>query len=997
MSLATTTNLRSILALCLLCLTCCQQAFAQTNRVNGNLFTLTDTATAPNGVWSWFEDERAIMDLSNPNDPRLIVSSVSAGAAPENGDVDLLWRNLTTGTQGHFELANQLEQDDHNSAALYQRPDGRYLAMYSRHNTDSVTRWRVSTNPNDPTSWGAEQTLTNAGRTTYNNVYYLPSDNNGAGRLYNFTRTVNFDPNVQVSSDDGSTWANAGKLLTEGGSGDRPYVRYASDGKKIFLMTTERHPRNFANSVYGGYVRDGVLHRMDGSIADSSVFDANGVAPATLSTVFRNGSQFGGTTLNRAWTINLEIDKAGNPVGIISARVNDSDQDHRFLYARYDGVDWQVNELAKAGGFLYAAENDYTGLVSIDPNNPNVVYMSTPIDPRSNAATSKYELYKGFTSDFGKSWAWSPITENSTVDNLRPVVPDWNGRNTALTWLRGDYTTFTNWSTEVVGINFASPDPKALLWRGDASGAVTLWNNAATANWDSGGGLSDVFQTEDEVTFGDSATSTTVNVQSTVMPMSVTFANETKSYQLTGTGGIAGSGGLRVIGGANVTLANGNNTYTGDTEVARGTLALSANTQLSGTQSIHVASQATLNVSGMSSGSYSLEGQTLQIDGTVVGNIMATQTSNVELSAGAVFDGNLSLSNSTIAGGGTVKGNLVAANGAVIQVGLNGMTGVRALTYLDATTGVGGNTTLANGATFTPTVSTSGSDALTWIERSFGNQGTVLQGGASSPATLPTLRSTISGLNPGEQYQVYANYWDAEGTNAWRILAGTSPTNLTLFDAAGDNVAGAVDGVLLTTLPYATQPLSSESDRRMWAGNLGQLVADANGRISVFIDDVGGTATNDRTWYDGLSYVGSESVFTGQSTLIIENNLSMDALSRLRMEIGNLSSFDRLSILGSATLGGTLEVGLATNGKTLLLGDSFDILDFSSSSGQFANFELPTLSNGLAWDTSRLYSSGILRVGAAAVPEPSTLLLLASCGLGLWIRHQRQRKQTVVR
>ncbi len=323
--------------------------------------------------------------------------------------------------------------------------------MYSRHGTDTLTRWRISTNPFDPTSFGAEQTLNNGAGTTYNNTYFLPGDRNGLGRTYNFTRTLGFDPNVQTSNDNGSTWTNAGRLLTEGGSSDRPYVRYASSGKKIFMMTTERHPRDFNNSVYAGYIRDGVLYRMDGSVADSNLFDPNGVAPSTLSTVFQTGSQFNGNTLTRAWTINTEVDKAGMPVGIISARVNENDLDHRFLYARYDGLNWQVNEIARAGGYLYAAENDYTGLVSIDPDNPNVIYMSTPIDPRSNTATANYEVYKGFTNDFGKSWSWTAITSNSTMDNIRPVVAQWNGRETALTWLRGTYSTYTNWSTEVSG------------------------------------------------------------------------------------------------------------------------------------------------------------------------------------------------------------------------------------------------------------------------------------------------------------------------------------------------------------------------------------------------------------------------------------------------------------------------------------------------------------------------------------------------------------------
>lgn len=418
----------------------------------GELFTLTDTDGAPNGGWCWYQDERAIVDEDHPGGPLLLVSSVSAGSSTERGDIDLLWRNLRAGAQGRFELDDQLEQDDHDVAALYLRPDGRYLAMWSKHGGDRFTRWRITTTPHDPTSWEPIQKLDNGAGATYNNVYYLTGDNGGAGTLYNFTRARNYDPNVQISDDHGSSWRPAGKLLTEGGGGDRPYVRYASDGKRIHLITTERHPRNYANSIYHGYVEDGVLHNSAGEVVDDTVFDSEGMPPAALTTVFQNGSEQGGVAMNRAWTIDLEIDTEGNPVAIFSARVEDNNQDHRFFYARYDGERWQVSELAQAGGYLYRREDDYTGLVSINPVDANVVYMSSDIDPRTGDETEKYEIYQGITGDGGKSWTWKAITENSTMDNLRPLVPEWDSDKTVVLWLRGEFRTYTDYDTKVVGL-----------------------------------------------------------------------------------------------------------------------------------------------------------------------------------------------------------------------------------------------------------------------------------------------------------------------------------------------------------------------------------------------------------------------------------------------------------------------------------------------------------------------------------------------------------------
>lgn len=432
------------------------------NNVGGKLVTLSDTPTSPNGAWSWFEDERAIIDDSDPNNTLLLVSSVSAGGGSEGGDVDLLWLNVDTGVKGEFELHNQLQQDDHNSAALWIRPDGRYVAAYGRHGGDDFMRWRISTNPGDPASWSASQSLDvspgSGANATYNNLHYLPADNGGAGRLYNFTRTINFDPNVVTSDDLGQTWQYRGKLLTQGGSSTRPYMRYFSDGDRIHLIGTEGHPRNEPNnSIYHGYIQDGVLYNSTGSVVDGNLFDAAGQSPTQLTSIFQSGTVVDGTTMQRGWTIDVSIDSEGDPVAVFTMRAEDNDEDHRFFYGAFKNGNWNVNQVAKAGGFLYAPENDYTGLVSIDPDDASTLYVSTPIDPRTDTQMSHYEIFRGQTTDGGENWEWAPITFNSTVDNLRPLVPEWNSSETALVWMRGTYNTFTSWDTEVVALTDITP------------------------------------------------------------------------------------------------------------------------------------------------------------------------------------------------------------------------------------------------------------------------------------------------------------------------------------------------------------------------------------------------------------------------------------------------------------------------------------------------------------------------------------------------------------
>ncbi len=70
---------------------------------------------------------------------------------------------------------------------------------------------------------------------------------------------------------------------------------------------------------------------------------------------------------------------------------------------------------------------------------------------------------------------------------------------------------------------------------------------------------------------------------------------------------------------------------------------------------------------------------------------------------------------------------------------------------------------------------------------------------------------------------------------------------------------------------------------------------------------------------------------------------------------------------GQLSLGGTLAVSLI-EGFAPAAGQSFDILDWGSLSGEFSSLRLPVLA-GLNWDTSQLYSAGVLAVMAPAFFE----------------------------
>ncbi|USN99482.1 MAG: glycoside hydrolase family 88 protein [Phycisphaeraceae bacterium] len=411
-----------------------------------------------NAGWCWYQDERAIIDGH-----AIVFGSVAGENSPKGrdgwaGDIRVTRVDLDSGDAQRFTLKGGFNCDDHAAPAIYRRSDGRYLAVYSGHSVDRQSRWRVSSEPGSIESWEAERTLDFPERVCYSNLHFLADENGGKGRLYSFLRADGWDPNAMVSDDEGLTWCLAGRLLDWP---DRPYVKYASNGRDtIHFITTDGHPRIFDNSVYEGYVMGGKVYDSFGHAVDD--FDSAGLTEKTLTKIFQGDPQ------NVGWTVDMALDPHGYPVVALSVqkdgaaiRNNPNEAialDHRYMYGRFDGKAWHVHQMAFAGTGFYAAEPDYTGLCAIDPNETSVVYISADVDPEtglpnvSSADNQRhYEIFRGETDDGGESWTWTPITRDSTVDNIRPVIPSSKDYRAVL-WMRGSYRTYTDFGTDIVGL-----------------------------------------------------------------------------------------------------------------------------------------------------------------------------------------------------------------------------------------------------------------------------------------------------------------------------------------------------------------------------------------------------------------------------------------------------------------------------------------------------------------------------------------------------------------
>lgn len=210
-----------------------------------------------NGAWCWFQDERALVV-----DNQLVATHID-----NKGTVHVSTLDLDSGGKTTTVLRENFDADDHNVPGMLVRADGHLMAFYARHHRENRMFYRVSARPRDGRDWGPGLSY-DAGVTdkfTYTNPFQLSAEN---GRIYNFWRGIDFNPTVATSDDNGRTWGNARNIIYYK-KGQRPYAKYASNGvETIHFAFGEGHPaqKDFDNSLYHAFYRDGKLHRSDGSV-----------------------------------------------------------------------------------------------------------------------------------------------------------------------------------------------------------------------------------------------------------------------------------------------------------------------------------------------------------------------------------------------------------------------------------------------------------------------------------------------------------------------------------------------------------------------------------------------------------------------------------------------------------------------------------------------------------------------------------------------------------
>ena len=351
----------------------------------------------------------------------------------------------------------------------------------------------------------------------------------------------------------------------------------------------------------------------------------------------------------------------------------------------------------------------------------------------------------------------------------------------------------------------------------------------------------------------------------------------------------------------------------------------------------------------------------------------------------AVFNGGDSLIGYFNANSNAV---LVTGPGSVWNIGDSGGLGV-------GEGGSGNSLTIANGGLVL--------DANGWIgdyDSFAGNNNTVLVTGAGS--VWSNSASLVVGYNGSGNSLFIANGGMVTATN---VTTGGSPSAGNVLSVSGGwlyatntTASGALN------VQFGTLNLNSGTVtvNRFYANNGASSIVSFNGGTlnsggstvsngSIFqVGDGSSTATFDlfggaHAFANGI-LINTNAILTGTGAvtgsvtdagLIAPGNgfgvitdtgdLAMLSSGAMTMELGGTNAwlYDQFDLTGALTFGGTLTVALL-NGYTPRAGDQFNLFDFGSGSGAFSQTNLPTLSPTLYWNTSALYSTGVIEADQIA-------------------------------
>jgi hypothetical protein len=396
----------------------------------------------PKGIWTWYGEPKAVYYKGTKEKTYIAYLDIS-NQASSVGKVMVTSYDHQSGKLDTAILNSTFGWDDHNHPSIIVRNDGHILVFYSQHNGVSM-HLRISTNPEDITSWGPDlEILKLAGSSyTYPNIMQLSGENN---RIYCFYRGIDWKPTFATSDDGGATWSAVVKFFTVTGTAtNRPYIKFESDGKTTIHMVLEKSNRNDGPlpSYYLCY-KNGGFYRSDGTLIKT--LTQVKTTPLTVSDVEMvfdpvnpNLDAEPGLTNLKGSCWDIAIGKNGRPVFLFDI-FDANGSNHRYHYYRYNGSQWIRTFMVNSGGTMdeSGSENGFAGGMTLDHMDPGIAYVSAQTN-------GQFEMFRYVTPDTGKTWQKTQMTANSGQNkNTRPCVPrGYTSGKIGVIWMCGTYTTW---------------------------------------------------------------------------------------------------------------------------------------------------------------------------------------------------------------------------------------------------------------------------------------------------------------------------------------------------------------------------------------------------------------------------------------------------------------------------------------------------------------------------------------------------------------------------
>jgi len=541
---------------------------------------------------------------------------------------------------------------------------------------------------------------------------------------------------------------------------------------------------------------------------------------------------------------------------------------------------------------------------------------------------------------------------------------------------------------------------ETLVWTGLQS---AFWLTAADQNWKlQGSGSATEFLAGDDVRFDDTATgSTTIDISSAnVSPNITAFANVTKDYAITSSGGFGIASGVVTKSGAGLVRFDTTNTYTGVTTINGGTLAVNSGAAIADTGLVTLANApgATLQVAvsetigalsggglaggaavipagqslGLGSGTQTFAGS-VSGDGTLV-NAGAVQTISgvVSVSGGvSVTSGRLNLG-----GANTYAGETVVSPGAAVVATADGGLGVTGTGHGTVLLGAGGavggvlgfssvNYTAAEQVTGAGLGNTAAVSGLAAVQRGF-VQG--VSGSSRFAGAITISGSGISriGVQNGAILNLAGAIAPAAGVTGVTVLFRAGDTNGDFVILSGTNNAWDNDAAIYTGNNTAGQ----YSGVRLGASNALPTNAGVYGTSNAQL-----ATTLDLNGFDqrlnGLT--GSTQTSGGIAQLRI-TNLAAGGTSTLTLDVTEKRS-TWLTTLQEVAGGGTLALVKTGTGVQVLDGVNTYTGPTTVSAGAL-------VINGRLGNTAVTVGSGAALGGSGTIAGPTTIQSAATLAPG---------------